>query len=159
MNYLFVALMMLCTAYAWWAGGAPERIGATTYAVSAVGTYLVLLASTPRWQSVEVGVFIVDVITFILFCVLAMRSNRFWPIWVSSLLGLGVLGHLGRWVGPEVFWWAYAVILSIWSYPILAIIAIGTWNHQRRLKRHKTDPSWSSSSAPSGPPQRTGPTA
>jgi len=68
---------------------------------------------------------------------------------VSALLGLGVLGHLARWAGPDAIPWAYAVVLTIWSYPILAIIAIGTFNHQRRLKRLGTDPSWSSSSAPS----------
>jgi hypothetical protein len=158
MNYYFLVLLLACSAYALIAGGTPERIGATIYALSCFITLIVLSAPPMRWLQIEVGVLVVDVVTFILFCALALRSNRFWPIWVSSLLGLGVLGHLGRWAGPDVFWWAYAVILSIWSYPILAIIAIGTWNHQRRLKRFGTDPSWSSSSARSDPPQRIGPT-
>ena len=72
--------------------------------------------------------------SFAFFCVLALRADRYWPIWVSALLGLGVLGHLARWAGPDVFPWAYAVVLTIWSYPILAIIAIGTFNHQRRAR-------------------------
>lgn len=144
MNYFFLVLLVGCTTYALVWGGAPERIAASVYALSCVVTFIALAASRPRWQSVEVGVFILDVVTFAIFCVLAMRANRFWPIWVSGLLGLGVLGHLARWAGPDVFWWAYAVIMSIWSYPILAIIALGTWHHQRRLARFDADPSWSS---------------
>lgn len=90
----------------------------------------------------ELGVFGVDVLVFVAFVILAARANRFWPIWVGALLGLGVLGHLARWAGPEVIPWAYAVILSIWSYPILLIIAVGTFLHQRRLKRDGVDPDW-----------------
>ena len=93
----------------------------------------------------------------LLFCVLAVRANRFWPIWVSAFLGMGVLGHLARWAGPDVLWYAYAVVLTIWSYPILAIIAIGTFNHQRRRGRFETDRSWSSSSADSAPARSVGP--
>jgi hypothetical protein len=65
---------------------------------------------------------------------------------VTALLGLGVLGHLARLVGPDTFWWAYAVVLTIWSYPILALFAVGTFLHQRRLALHGADRSWVSSS-------------
>jgi len=102
-------------------------------------------------------VFLVDVLVFVAFAVLALRANRFWPIWVSSLLGLGVLAHLARWAGPDTMPWAYQLVMSIWSYPILAIIAIGTFNHRRRLGRFETDRSWSSSSADSAPARSVGP--
>ena len=93
-----------------------------------------------------------DLALFVAFCILAARANRFWPIWVSALLGLGVLGHVARWAGPDMFWYAYVIVLTIWSYPILLILALGTFNHRRRLKRFGTDPSWSSFSGRSGPP-------
>lgn len=146
MNYYFVALLILCTGYAFVAGGWPERIGAGSYALASAATHLLLLNRTGRWRDLEFGVLIVDVLLFLVFTALALRANRFWPIWVSALLGLGVLGHLARWAGPDVIWWAYAVILSMWSYPILAIIAVGTWQHQRRLGRFGVDKSWSTSS-------------
>jgi hypothetical protein len=110
-----------------------------------------------EFQNVEFGVLIVDVLLFISFTVLALRANRFWPLWVSALLGLGVLGHLARWLGADVIPWAYAAILSIWSYPILFIIVIGTRNHQKRLARSGVDRSWSSSSARSDRPPMPGP--
>jgi hypothetical protein len=156
-NYYFVGFLALCTIYAFAAGGAPEKAGVGIYAFSVVVTHVLLMTHMDRWRGIEFGVFIVDLVTFALFCLLAMRANRFWPIWVSALLGLGVLGHLARWAGPDVLWYAYAIVLTIWSYPILAIMALGTFNHRRRLARFKTDIPWSNSSAPSGPADPAGP--
>jgi len=157
-NYHFVALLVLCTLYALWAGGGPERVGAAAYALSVAATHLILTAHNERWLNVEVGVFINDVIVFFAFVAIALRANRFWPIWVSAFLGLGVLGHLGRLAGPDVLWWAYAVVLTIWSYPILAVIALGTFLHRRRLALNGADRSWTSSSGRSDPAPPAGPT-
>ncbi len=131
MNYYFIALLVLCTAYALVAGGAPERIGALFYSLSCVATYA-SWARAATWHEIQSGVLAIDVVTFSLFCLIALCADRFWPIWVSALLGLGMLGHLARAVEPDLFWWAYAVSLTIWSYPILALIALGTWTHRRR---------------------------
>lgn len=162
MNYYFVALLIVCTAYALMSGGAPERVGASAYALAVAATHLILLTQAARspdveFRSVEFGVFIVDALLFLISTGVALRANRFWPIWMSALLGLGVLGHLARWLGPDVIPWAYAAILSIWSYPILAIITFGTWNHQRRLAKFGADRSWSSSSDRWGRRRPTGP--
>jgi hypothetical protein len=156
-NYYFIGLLALCAAYAFAAGGAPEKVGAAIYALSVAATHILLTTHVGHWRGIEFGVFIVDVIAFALFCFLAIRANRFWPIWVSALLGLGVLGHLARWAGPDVLWYAYAVVLTIWSYPILAIMALGTFNHRQRLARFGTDRSWSSSFAHSAPTAPAGP--
>ena len=158
MNYPFAALLALTTHYALLAGGGPERIGAAVYAVSVAATHLILTAHTQRWLNVETGVFIVDVVTFLAFVPIALRADRFWPLWVSAFLGLGVLGHLARMVGPDTFWWAYAVVLTIWSYPVLALLALGTFLHRRRLARHGADRSWVSSSGRSAPAPPAAPT-
>jgi hypothetical protein len=142
-NYYFVGLLIACTAYACIAGGAPERIGAIGYALSCVATQLVISSHRGPWQHVEYGVFLIDVVMLALSCLLALRANRFWPVWASAFLGLGVLGHLGRWLLADAYWWAYAVVLAIWSYPILAIIALGTWAHRRRIALLGYDQSWS----------------
>jgi hypothetical protein len=130
--------LIVVTAYALAAGGRPERVGVLAYAVSAEVTYAILESHRSyRWQQVEFGIFLVDVVTFLFFVLLALRSDRFWPIWASAFLGLGVLGHVARWAagGAEVFWYAYAVSLTIWSYPIMLVMAIGAFNHARRTGR------------------------
>jgi hypothetical protein len=154
-NYLFLVLLIACCIYAFARGAAPERTGMAIYAAGSVLTYVAVSAPPIRFKGVEVGVFIVDVCVFLGFVVLALRANRFWPIWVSALQGLGVLGSLAMMLHPHVIPWAYAVVLSIWSYPILLLVAIGTHRHHRRLIRNGADPSWTRSSGPPGPPTPT----
>jgi hypothetical protein len=156
-NYYFFTLLFICCLYAFVAGGAPERVGAAIYGLGCLASHLAYSAPPIKFQSVETGVLIVDVLAFAAFILLALRANRFWPIWVSALIGIGLLAHPARWAGPETVPWAYQIMLSIWSYPSLALIAIGTFNHRRRLARFGADPSWARaarSSAQTPPPGR-----
>ena len=150
-NYYYLVLLVACCGYAAARGAAPERIGAAIIAVNAVLTYVAVETSSVHYGGVEIWIFALDVAAFLAFVILALRANRYWTLWVSALLGIGVLGHLAMLLHPRVIPWAYAVVLSIWSYPILLLIGIGTFTHRRRLTRNGADPSWTPSSAPPGP--------
>ena len=150
-NLFYLALLIASCGYAFTLGGGPERIGMAIVAANAVLSFVAVSAPPVRFQGVEIGIFAVDVAAFLGFAALALFAERFWTIWVSALLGLGVIGHLAMLLRPEVIPWAYAVVLSIWSYPILLLIALGTYNHRRRMKLNGADPSWTRSSGPAGP--------
>jgi hypothetical protein len=155
LNYYFIALLVATTIYAFARGGTPERIGAAAYCVSDAATHFVLNSHVGhKWIRFEDGVFLIDLLIFITFCLLALRADRFWPIWVSALLGLGVLGHFARWYAPEIHWYAYAVVLTIWSYPILLLIALGTWNYRRSRARAPSPPSPRRGEGRGGGPRR-----
>ena len=124
-NVLFVGLLIAICVYAFWRGGAPERIGASIFAAGSVLTVVVASVAPIRFRSVEVGMLIVDVATALAFTILALKANRFWPIWVSALLGLRAIGHLAKLLSPQVIPWAYQVALTIWSYPILLLVGLG----------------------------------
>jgi hypothetical protein len=156
-NFYYLVPLVVCCIYALMCGGLPERIGIAVVAANAVLSFVLVSGPSIRFRGIEFGVFTVDVLAFFFFVLLALRANRFWTIWVSALLGLGVVGHLARWAGPDVIPWAYALILELWSYPILVIIAMGTFNHQRRMRRLGEDRSWSSFSSRSEAPRRTAP--
>ena len=158
MNYYYLTLLILCTSYALWAGGGPERLGAAIFALSVAATHLIRTANEQRWLDIEAGELIVDAVTFLAFVAIALRANRYWPLWVSAMLGIGMLGHLARGMIPDTFWWAYAVVLTIWSYPIVLLFALGAFLHRRRLSRYGVDRSWVSSSGRSGPAPPAGPT-
>jgi hypothetical protein len=138
---LYYTLLGLCCIYALARGGWPER---ATVVIMAVGSLLSLvLGRADRHKSVETGVLLVDFAIFTIFTLLALRADRFWTIWASALAGLGVLGHIGRWyLGPDIGRGAYVISLVVWSYPILALIAVGTFNHQRRGARSTAYKSW-----------------
>lgn len=142
-TYVYYTLLTLCCAYTVARGAAPERIGAAILAIGSALSLALVSTGPHRFQSVEYGVLIVDVPVFIAYAILASRADRFWPIWVTALIGVEVLAHLGRWsAGSDISRWVYAISIIIWSYPIIAIIAIGTFGHQRRLARIGSDRSW-----------------
>jgi hypothetical protein len=155
---LYFSLLAICWLYAWFRGGPPERIGATILAVGSVLSLAALSRGAGRFGSVEFGIFLVDVATLVGFLILALLAKRFWPLWLTALQAVGIAGHAVKLVDTATIPLAYAFILALWSYPMLLLIALGTWRHQRRLARFGTDPSWSSSFARSGRNPRPGPT-
>lgn len=154
LNLVFVSLLAAVCLYSWWGGGAPEKIGAAIFAGGSALTHLLLAAPAVRWRSLEYGVLAVDFFGFLAFLLLALCAHRFWTLWVTGLLGVALVGHLAKLFSPGVLPWAYHVILSIWSYPILAMIASGTWLHRRRVRRLGSDRSWSSFCSRRGPWRR-----
>jgi hypothetical protein len=99
-----------------------------------------------RFGAVEEGVFLVDLAAFVAFLVLALRAERYWPLCIAALQAIGTAGHAAKLLDPGVIRSAYAFALSFWTYPMLLLVVIGTWNHQKRLARNGVDKSWSSSS-------------
>lgn len=153
----YFSLVLACWTYAMLRGGAPERIGATILAVGSILTVVAVSAPAIRFGTVEIGIFLVDVAALVGFLILALRAERWWPLWVTALQAIGITAHAVKLVNPEVIRWAYAFALAFWSYPMLFLLVFGTWNHQRRLARFGVDKSWSSSSGRSAMPPPNGP--
>ena len=61
------------------------------------------------------------------FVAVALRSNRFWPLWVAGLQLTTALGHVLKAIDHDLVPRAYGAALQFWSYPILLILAVGTW--------------------------------
>ncbi len=154
---VYYALFAACGLYVLLKGGAPEKVGAAILAVGSVLSVAAVSSPTGRFGAVEVGVFLVDVATLLAFLALALRAERYWPLCVTALQAIGTAGHAAKLLDPGVIRSAYAIVLSLWRYPMLLLIVVGTWNHQRRLAKFGVDKSWSSSSGPSETPPPTGP--
>lgn len=156
---VFFTFLLVCCGYAWFRGGAPERIAATIFAVGTALTIVAAWNSTNRFGSFEVGIFVVDLACLVGFLILALHAERYWPLWVTALQIIGTAGHAMKLADPGALGWAYAFLLAFGTYPMLALIALGTWRHQRRLALHGVDPSWSTSSARSERAPPAGPIA
>jgi hypothetical protein len=131
---LFDLLLFSTCGYALWRGSPDARIVALVCVIANFASY----ALVSRYSSLEAGVLAVDVATFLAFAAVAMLSERFWPLWVSGLQLTAILGHLLKGVESNLLPTAYAAALHFWSYPILIILAAGTWRaHQRTLKTQR----------------------
>ena len=153
----FAILLIACCYLAWRYGGGPERIGVAILTIGSVLTLAVVSAPVSRFHSVEIGILLVDTVALLSFLALALFAERLWPLWVTSLHAVGTAGHAVKLVDPQVIGSAYQFALAFWSYPMLLLIALGTWNHQKRLARFGVDKSWSSFSGRSGHRPPAGP--
>jgi hypothetical protein len=157
--WVFYSLLAASCLYALLRGGPPERIGAGIFAISALLSTAAVSAHPIRYISIEVGVLAVDLAMLAALLALALRAERFWPLWVSALHIIGTAGHAVKAFDPEVLRLGYAFAMAFWSYPMLLLLVAGTWCHRKRLKRNGADISWSSSFARSETRPRGRPTA
>ena len=125
MNVIFYFLLLLAvTVFAAVRGGKDERRAATVCVVASVAT-LFLLSPEGRFVKVEVGAAVIDLAVLATFVAIALRSQRFWPLWVAGLQLTAFSGHLLKVFQPGLIPIAYATAMAFWSYPILLIIAVG----------------------------------
>jgi hypothetical protein len=121
----FYSALLLCAAYASKNGG---RTGKTGSAIFIVATILSAAAvrMNPSWAGTSLGLFAVDAGCLLALVMLALASNRFWPIWALGFQIVAVATHLATLFIPDVVPKSFQALLSFWTIPILWVMVIGT---------------------------------
>ena len=132
-NYFHLVLFAVC-GFALIAGKSDERWVALTCLAASLATRLFISPVADRYSGLEIGVAAVDLATLAAFTAVALRSERFWPLWISGLQLTTSLAHIFKAIDTSLFPIAYAAAGRFWAYPILLILAVGTW---RRLSRDR----------------------
>tara|TARA_R110000772_G_scaffold31902_1_gene78379 strand:+ start:1166 stop:1603 length:438 start_codon:yes stop_codon:yes gene_type:complete len=141
---LYISLLVSCTIYAAWRGGAPERTIAISYFATWILDSSVHFFTPAEYAEMDPGHLVIDLIIWIAFFVVAMRAKRFWPLCVVSLQTIALVAHLTKLMDVSIHPQAYLIMQVASSYPLLITLAIGTYCHQRRLKANGIDLSWRS---------------
>jgi len=136
--YAFLSLLLLTCAFAFWRGQSDERIAAAACLFATIATRLVISPVAVRYTGLEVGLVLIDAAVLAAFVAIALRSSRFWPLWVAGLQLTNSLAHLMKAVDLDLMPRAYAAAAVFWSYPILIIIIVGTWRSQRRRQESES---------------------
>jgi hypothetical protein len=131
--HAYYAVLFLVSVYAFLGGRLDERIAAATCIIATFATNLVY-DPYGSFAGVEYGVFIVDAATFFVFTLLALRSERFWPLWIAGLQLTTLMSHMFKLGRIDLMPEAYAAAARFWVYPIFLIIVIGTWRGGRRRR-------------------------
>jgi hypothetical protein len=132
---VFIPLLIAVCLYACWRGGADERVIALTCLGGTTATLLVISPLRLRYTGVEEGLLLVDMAVLAGFITVALRSNRFWPLWIAGLQLTTSIGHILKGIDQDLLPRAYGAALQFWGYPILIILAVGTYRRHRRLVR------------------------
>jgi hypothetical protein len=139
--FLYWTLLALTCGYALRCGRSDERVVALVCIVASVVTAFVLSPWRARYSGVESGELLVDLTALSAFIFVALRSDRFWPLWIAGLQLTTSISHFLKAVEFDLLPQAYAAAAKVWSYPILVILAVGTWRaHRRRLAESRAVP-------------------
>jgi hypothetical protein len=134
----YYAILLAVCAYAFLAGRSDERIVAGICAIASVVSALVVAPLGSRYSNVEAGIFLVDIAAFAGFTFVALRTDRFWPLWIAGLQLTTIIAHALKSVQLDLMPQAYAAAARFWVYPIFLIIVVGTWrSHRRRLEQRR----------------------
>ena len=109
-----------------------------------IGSVLTLVVSRlfgTSWTSVEVGIFAIDIVALVALIYLALKSDRFWPMWATAFQLLAVTIHTTMMVVPQITPWAFGTGAVFWSYPMLLALAIGSYEHAPLVPDHEVDSS------------------
>ncbi|MEO7634798.1 MAG: hypothetical protein ABIS38_04005 [Sphingomicrobium sp.] len=134
----FRILLALIVLYALVRGSRDERQVAIICLAGAAATTMVLSPMAERFQGLESPVLLVDLMVLTGFVMVALRSHRFWPLWVAGLQLTTIVAHLLKGIDIDLLPRAYAAALNFWAYPIIFILALGTYRANRRSAGERT---------------------
>jgi len=127
-HVVYGILMWVVCLYAFSKGGWAERLAAAGILVATYLTVLVLSPTAIRFHHLEFPVVIVDSGLLALLLFIALRTEKFWPLWLAAMQALTIFSHLAPFV-PHMLPWAYHRAVAVWIYPMLIILGYATRLH------------------------------
>src|SRR5687767_2187606 len=92
--FTYWIVLIAVSVYAFARGRLDERWAAAICIAATVGTKLLHSPLSSRFSNVEIGVLVVDCMALLGFTLIALRSERFWPLWVAGLQLTTIIAHL-----------------------------------------------------------------
>lgn len=126
---LSLAGLILCCGLALWRGRRVERIAGVAMILAWFATPLVQNAH--QTFGPQTGEVVVDVLLLLVLLILALTSDRWWPMAAAAFQGVTVLTHLAAAIDTQIVPRAYYVAGSLLSYLTMAALLVGAVNARR----------------------------
>lgn len=139
---LFNVLLLATCGYAIIRGGTPEKLTGWLLIVAAGLTFATGWRPA-MFQQVEITMFSIDLTLLAALVAIALKADRLWPMVLAAFQLDSAAIHMLKLFDADMISITYALMVAIWSYPMLLILAIGTLRHQRRLAQFGEDRAWS----------------
>lgn len=129
---VFGSLQALVLAYAFSRGRGPERFAALATSGALLAGWLLPFNEATAYQAVEVGQLTIDVSLFVALLVLAIKADRYWPIWLAAVQLVALGFHGVRAYDPDILPVIYNRLVGWLGYPMLILMTIGIWRDRKR---------------------------
>lgn len=122
-GWVWPTALIGATALVFWRGDRELRL---SLGVMLAG-WLLSIKTYVYGHGLQQGVFFVDTLVFAWFLWLGLNSKRYWPLFAAAFALLMVGVHIAKAVIPSLDAWTYLSTGILFSYMILASIAVGAW--------------------------------
>ena len=126
---IYGVLMWAVTIYAFRRGGWAEKLAASGIIAGSYLSALVVSADGIKYRKVEISVVFVDLGILTLLILIALRSTKFWPLWLTAFHGVSLLAHFAPYVHASPY--VYNRAVALWSWPMLIVLGFGIYKHHR----------------------------
>lgn len=135
--YQWASLLVLAATAtaALWRGHWPERFGAGAMVAAWIATGVVY--NSIQQRGAQTGPMVVDGLLMLALLFIALRSNRWWPMWACAFQALNVVLHVAM-MADAVLWRRAAWIASS-CFSYLAMLALLCGALGRRREAAPTD--------------------
>jgi len=110
-------------------GGWAEKLATTSIVVNSYVCALVISPDSSKYRQVEIPMLMADIALLLVLVLIALRSSKFWPLWLVAFQGITIMAHFTPrlHVLPGIYYNA----VSLWSYPMLIVLAAAVRQHAR----------------------------
>lgn len=124
-------------------GGAPERLGAAILAIMPALQFALYSAGlSDLYEEVDLVSLLVDGFALAGFTYIVARADRdYWTRGAFALALIATLAHFAR-EYTDMLGFSYAQFKSFPTAGIIALVAVGTFTHQQRIRRDGFDRDW-----------------
>ncbi len=127
---IYYVVLLITVAVAIRRGGPLDRWAAYTALIASVLTSV--LTPFPTWTDIELNIFIIDMFVLLSFWFIAMRTQSFWPYWITGWQLIAIFGHIQKFMFSEILARPYSLLSVYISYPILLLIIYASGSSSRR---------------------------
>lgn len=139
---IFLLLLLAALAYALRKGGAPERAMALILIAMVAADQLLHLFVPVRFDVVDTGHLVIDLLAASATMLLALTAYRFWPLVAAALQILPLMAHIGKAADLSVHPVAYLTMQVAASWLLPPLLVLATWRHTQRVRTTGSERSW-----------------
>lgn len=99
-QWVSLASLLITAGAAFWRGGWPERVAAAAMALAWFAS--AFLFTSHFGFGPQTAVFLVDVSLLLVLLAVALRSDRWWPMWACGFHGLSLILTLALLLDPQI---------------------------------------------------------
>ena len=139
---LFLIWFVICCALAVTKGGAAERTAALLQMTALALSRLLGWLSPNNYSAALIQIWAIDIALGLALIILAIRANRFWPLWLVALQMQSVIVHLLKVIELQLVPIGYFAVVNLTAWPMITLTAIASLRHRHRLRQYGIDPSF-----------------